>query len=686
MKNVLFFSLLLGVTVQSADAQKSQRDSLKSISLSEVVVKSTRVNKGMPMSYTNVNRSQIVNSNFGQDLPMMLRNTPSLVVTSNNGLGVGDASFRVRGTESSRINVTFDGVPMNDAEDQAVFWCNMGDFASGLQSMQIQRGAGTSTNGGGAFGATLSMQSLNTSLKPYCTVVGTWGSYNTYKYSVNAGTGLLNNHFAFEGRYSQNYTDGYVDNSAAKMRTYSVQGTYYGNNFFVRYRNFGSWERVNQAYNGISDKQLSSNRKYNGSADNSYGYPYTDNYFMNHNYLTFAGQLGDNLTTNLTLHYTHGHGYYDCMKEGQKAKKFGFLSWYNDKGEAVEKNDLVRSKGLDNVFWGGIYNLSYSSDALEATLGVGANHFDGDHFGTIKWSRYGASADEAKKLFPGANYYFSNAKKSDYNAFVKANYHFTEALNGYVDLQYRGVDYNTDGTNDHFFSATSPQSINVDKHWNFFNPKFGLNYEKNGHNVYGSFSVAHREPSRNNYTDNCTTYEPMAERLFDYELGYKFSAKNWYAGANLYYMDYKNQLVLNGQISDIGEALTVNVDKSYRAGIEIEAGVKICRSLRWDVNATLSRNRIKDYEFSYTLYNNDDDWAYVFTNEQGQQVESWDKADAAKAAHVDKFSSTPIAFSPSFIGNNTFTYTCGDFTASLVSQYVSRQYLDNSGSKVRSLD
>jgi iron complex outermembrane receptor protein len=669
MKRVLLLIFCAALLPQLAMAQK--RDSLKMIHLDEVVVSALRAHKTTPVVSTMLGRAQIERSNVVQDLPYLLGQTPSVIVTSDNGLGIGTSYFRVRGADNSRVNFTFDGVPMNDSEDQSVFWANMNSFAAGLDNIQIQRGVGSSTNGAGAFGATVSMKSAALQLQPYLWVNGSYGSYNTYKYDVMGGSGLLYNHFIFDGRYSQTYTDGYVDRTAGHLRSYSLSGTYYGKDFLIRYRNFGSAECVQQAWNGISPNEMATyGRRYNtlGQYTDDNGKtqyrPTTDNYWQNHNHLSFVKDLGTNWKTNLTLHYTHGSGYYDDLKAQAKLYKFGLKNFVGTDGNKVKATDLIRKKALKNDFYGGVYNLTYDSKKLNAVFGAGYNHFDGDHWGIVTWAR------NYPDLAYGAHYYDSNAKKTDYNVFAKADYHFTRQLSGYLDLQYRGVDYKITGQNDKFYTDADwnniQQTLHVDKHWDFFNPKAGITFEEGGHRAYASFATGHREPTRNNFTDNGQfDPKPSAETLLDYEAGYTYKAKNWNAGVNLYYMDYNDQLVLSGQMSDIGEALTVNVPSSYRMGLEFTAGLQPCKWFGWDANMTLSRNKIKHFKETLTTY--DADWNVVTPT-------------------VTTYKSSDIAFSPNVIFNNGFHFNVKGITADILTNYVGRQYLDNTQCTDRSLD
>ncbi|MEL5895145.1 TonB-dependent receptor [Bacteroides sp. GD17] len=651
-------------------AQTHEKDSLRVINLQEVEVISTRATANTPVAFTNVSKEQLKKQNFGQDLPYLLSMTPSAITTSDAGAGVGYTTLRVRGTDGTRINVTANGVPINDAESHTVFWVNLPDFASSVKDMQIQRGAGTSTNGAGAFGASINMQTGDFSMKPYAEFNGSYGSFNTHKETVKVGTGLIDEHWSFDARLSNISTDGYIDRASVGLNSYYLQGGYYDDNTSIKLITFAGKERTYHAWNYASKEEM----ELYGRRYNSCGFMYTtddgtphfyddqtDNYTQKNYQLLLNHNFTSQWNLNIGLHYTKGDGYYQEYKGGRSLVEYG-MAPFEHNGSLVEKSDLIRKKAMDNWFGGGIFSVSYKGDRLNASLGGGLNRYDGDHFGKVLWVQ-----NYIGTLDPDHDYYQNNATKNDGNIYLKANYELFGSLSAYLDLQYRHIDYKINGSNDKYdWTATTPgmQKLAIDENFDFFNPKAGLSWQIDRNNrLYGSFSVAHKEPTRNNYTDGYFTNHPKAERLFDYELGYTY-ANSWLsAGANLYYMDYKDQLVLTGELNEIGEPMANNVPDSYRMGIELMAGIKLPCGFQWDINATLSKNRVQD--FTETLF------------EDGTVgTEAW----------VIKHDDTPIAFSPDFILNNRFGYTFRGFEAALQSQYISKQYMSNARQEECTLD
>ena len=647
-------------------AQTKEKDSLRVIDLQEVEIISTRATGTTPVAFTNINKEQLKKQNFGQDLPYLLSMTPSAITTSDAGAGIGYTTLRVRGTDGTRINVTANGIPINDAESHNVFWVNLPDFASSVKDMQIQRGAGTSTNGAGAFGASINMQTGDFSLKPYAELNGSYGSFNTHKETVKAGTGLINDHWSFDARLSNISSDGYIDRASVGLNSYYLQGGYYSDNTSIKLITFGGKERTYHAWNYASKEEM---EKY-GRRYNSCGYMYTDdngtdhfyedqtdNYVQKNYQLLFNHNFTSAWNVNVGLHYTKGDGYYQEYKGGRKLVEYGLLPYEHD-GETVSKSDLIRKKAMDNWFGGGIFSVNYKGNRLHTSLGGGLNRYDGDHFGKVLWVK-----NYIGNLDPDKDYYRNNATKNDGNLYLKANYNLVAGLNAYADLQYRYINYKIHGDNDKYdYNTDGLQKLAVNDHFNFFNPKAGLNWDIDSNNrVYASFSVAQKEPTRNNYTDGNADEYPKAEKLYDYELGYTYRNTWLSAGVNFYYMDYKDQLVLTGELNEIGEAMARNVPDSYRTGVELMLGVKPCRWFQWDINGTLSKNRVKN--FTEKLY--EDEWKNPIEVEHGN---------------------TPIAFSPDFILNNRFSFSHKGFEAALQSQYVSKQYMSNAKQAEQTLD
>lgn len=655
MKSYLLIAAALSLGITGADAAANKKaaktDSVKTMALQEVQVLSTRAGKHTPMAHTDISKEQIKAVNYGKDIPFLLSLTPSVTTTSDAGNGIGYTTIRVRGTDPTRINITANGIPINDAESSNVFWTNMPDFASSVETMQIQRGVGTSTNGAGAFGATINMQTENIGVKPFGGVDFSAGSYGSHKETFRFGTGLLGGHWGFQGRLSNIGSDGYIDRASASLNSYFLQGGYFSDKTVVKLITFNGKEETYHAWNYASLYEMNMyGRRYN-----SCGYMYTDEdgkmhfydnqtdfYHQQHYQLLWNQILSDNLNLNVALHYTKGQGYYEEYKGGET------LAEYNMTSDWSKTGDLVRRKQMDNDFYGAIASLNYTNrHGLSATIGGGWNKYDGDHFGNVIWTK-----DSDGQTAPNHEYYNNNAKKTDGNIYGKVNYEFLPGLSAYADLQYRHVGYKMRGPADAFNDDNTRTYFNMDDSFDFFNPKAGLFWQINkNHNVYASFAMAHREPTRNDYEDNLNT-ELKAERLYDWELGYKFQIPTFSAGVNLYYMKYNDQFVLTGELNHIGEMIARNVGESYRMGIELQAAWQPVNWFRWDANATWSRNRAKDW--------------HVTLDDTGESVTLGD---------------TPLSFSPDFIFNNIFSFNWKGIKASVQSQYIGEQYLTNTGFK-----
>ena len=658
----------LSIATISVCAQTVQDDSLLVKHLDEVEVIATRATKTTPVAFTNITKQEIQKRNYGQDLPYLLSMTPSVITTSDAGTGIGYTSLRVRGTDASRINITANGIPMNDAESHQVYWVNVGDFASSLKDMQVQRGVGTSTNGAGAFGASVNMQTGELNMLPYVRVDASAGSYGTHKETLHMGTGLLHDHWAFDARLSNINTDGYIDRASVALNSYYLQGGWYGDGTSVKLIAFGGKEKTYHAWNYASkDEWAAYGRSYNScgymftdaQGKDHYYEDQTDNYVQKNFQLLFNHDFNGQWNLNAALHYTKGDGFYQEYKRNRTLAEYGLEPFYVE-DELVKKSDLVRKKAMDNGFGGGVFSLTYKGSIVNATLGGGFNRYDGDHFGRILWLK-----NYIGDLDVDRDYYFNNATKDDGNVYLKADFAIARGLNAYADLQYRHISYKIKGEGDNYdwFGRGAMQNLDINEQFDFFNPKFGLNWQINpAHRLFASFSVANKEPTRNQYTDGKFNVHPKAERLYDWELGYSY-ANSWLnVGANLYYMKYKDQLILTGELNEIGEALAANVPDSYRAGLELTAGVRF-GGFSWDANATLSKNRIQN--FTETLYENEDNTADTWVINHGD---------------------THIAFSPSFIFNNRFAYSYKGFEAALQSQYVSRQYMSNADVKDHLMD
>ena len=671
-KTFLTTAALVSASCAALAATAPKADTAKVVRLQNVEVTATRATKTTPVAFTNVSKQQIAELNHGKDIPFLISSTPSVLTTSDAGAGIGYSAMRVRGTDATRINVTANDIPMNDAESHSIFWVNTPDFASSLEDIQIQRGVGTSTNGAGAFGASVNMRTQRFSMNPYAEMSGTYGSFNTNKETFKVGSGLIGGHWNFDARFSHIASDGYRDRASSKLHSYFAQAGYFGGQTSVRFITFGGKECTYHAWDGISKSDLTDNRKYNpngaikrdGKVIGFYD-DQTDNYRQTHYQLIWDQGFGANWHWNLGLHYTDGFGYYQEYKNARTLKEYG-LEPFMVGDNKVKKSSLVRKKNVDSGFGGAVFSLNYNQGALNTTFGGGFNSYANDHYGNVIWVE-----NYLLPLDPSHEYYRNKGEKNDFNIYWKASYTLLKSLRLYADVQYRHIDFKINGDNDKWDWTASPehlQVLNVDEKFDFFNPKVGLSYDFNKHNTaYASFSVAQKEPTRNNYTDGLFTVRPKAEKLFDWEAGYTFSNDRFTAGVNFYYMKYTDQLVLNGKLNEIGEAMAENVPDSYRMGVELQAGVKITDWLRWDLNGTFSRNRIKDYVGYVSNY----------------EASTWNDLYTQTAV---KKGNTTIAMSPSFIGNSVIEFNLKGFSAQFTSQYVSRQYLDNFENKEDSLD
>ena len=707
---LLFFA---GLLAEGVNAQNNEvvLDSTRFELLNEVVVSGVRVQKNAPFAVSNINKVELNDfSKTGQELPFLFAKTPGIIAWSENGVGTGTSYMRIRGAGDSRINVTLDGVSLNSPEDQCVFWANMNSYGSLLGSVQIQRGVGTSTNGDGAFGGTVALTSATPSFVPSAEITGSYGSFNTLNFGAKASTGLLWNHLIVDGAYHETSTNGFIHGTKGRSGSYYGGITYINNNFQLRYKNIGNFEMTGQAWNGVTAGdndmslmdgtygintgiktyadlwnvglgQFNSLYEYlvydengdflideNGNYvtqryqlnDGSFWDRTTDNFWQDHNILSAAWNINDHWSTSATLHYTYGYGYYEEFRYNNKLSKFG-MSYYDSEGNQVKRSDFIRKKGLRQDTYGIVWNTKYHDENWNVIGGLALQNFTGNHFGYVTYIANEAVAD--KYLADGDyKYYDSDAKKLDGSAFVKAAYTFGKHWTVFGDMQFRYVDYMTNGINDKFYDDESGyynQPLDIHEKYPFFNPKGGISFDMNNHHVYASVAMSHREPERNNFTDNGSYPFPRPEQLLDYEFGYDYNGDIWQAGANFYYMDYTDQFVQTGAVSDIGEALTTNIKDSYRMGVELQAGVNATPWLTIEANAALSQNKILDFD---------------------EVVEDWD--NGTTTIHYDN---STLAFSPSAIINGFVTFHHKGFAATWHSNYVSRMYLDNTQNLDRSL-
>lgn len=603
-----------------------EQDSTKVNSLDEVLVSAVRVTAKTPVSFSNLDKKDIKFRNLGQDIPILMNYLPSVVTTSDAGNGMGYTGIRVRGSDATRVNVTINGIPYNDAESQGTFWVNMPDFASSVESLQLRRGVGTSTNGSGAFGASLNMLTDNYASKANGEISNSFGSFNSHKHTVKFSTGLLNDHFELAGRLSAIKSDGYVDRASSDLKSYFLQGTYIGKTTLIKALVFGGTEKTYQSWNGIDAETLNTDRTFNsaGMYTDEAGNPRfydneTDNYKQDHYQLHWNESFSDKWSTNLAFHYTKGKGYYENYKEDADMADYGLLPV-----GTVTTTDLVRQKWLDNDFYGTTFSAKYKDEKVDVIFGGGWNKYEGDHYGKVIWARYGSQSEL------GDHYYDDFSTKTDGNIFAKANYQLTEKLSFYGDLQLRNVTY----------KANSPETGLVDDTFNFFNPKAGLNFEINQKStLYFSYARANREPNRTDYEGG----NVKPEKLNDFELGWRFNSEKFQLTSNLYYMGYKDQLILTGTLDDVGSPIRSNSEKSYRLGFEVDATIKLSEKFILRPNFTLSDNKNVDLDV------------------EGQN-----------------YGTTDIAYSPSVIAGNIIVYSpIKNLHLSLLQKFVGEQYMNN---------
>lgn len=572
LKASVVLTLFLGPLWLSA--QQKSNDSTQVNQLDEVLVKAVRVNKKTPVTFSNLTQKDIASRNLGQDIPILMNYMPSVVTTSDAGNGFGYTGIRVRGTDATRVNVTINGIPYNDSESHGTFWVNMPDFASSVQSMQLQRGVGTSTNGAGAFGASLNLLTDSYSKKGTGEIANSFGSFNARKHTVKFSTGLMNDRFEIAGRLSQIASDGYVDRASADLKSYFLQGTYVGKTTLIKGLVFGGRERTYQSWNGIDGPTLAVDRTFNSAGiftdefgntrfyDNE-----TDNYQQDHAQLHWSERWNDRWSTNVALHYTKGKGYFENYKEDADFAEYGLAPVAGQ-----ISTDLIRQKWLDNDFYGTTFSANYKKDKFDLILGGGWNKYEGLHFGRVIWARF-ASTSEL-----GDEYYNDYGIKTDGNVFAKATYDLSSQWSVYGDVQYRRVNYKANGV----------QSTLVDDTFNFFNPKVGVNYAVNTKNIlYFSYARANREPNRTDYEGG----NVRPEKLNDFELGWRYEASKVQFNANVYYMLYRDQLILTGALDDVGSPVRSNSERSYRLGLEVDATIALSKQWIWKPNFTISQNQ-----------------------------------------------------------------------------------------------
>lgn len=643
-------------------------------------VVATRVNANSAIPSSLLDSSFIAKNNLGTDLPYILDQTPSVVVTSDAGNGIGYSGIRIRGSDPTRVNVSINGIPVNDAESQGVYWVDFPDLASSANSIEIQRGTGTSANGAGAFGGTVNILTTNENEKAFGELSNSFGSFNSHKHTLKMGTGKLyqtnnkrDNYFSFDSRLSWIASDGYIDRAFSDLKSFYISSAYFTKKSSLRFVAFSGKEKTYQAWGGVPKDSLETNRTYN---------PYTyknetDNYIQSNYQLIYNFSLNEKLKGNVSMHYTKGAGYYEQFKKSDDVYGEGLFSFYSldniiSGSDTITSTDLIRRRWLDNDFYGMVYSMHYSlNQKWEFIFGGAYNKYDGNHFGEIIWAQYALNSNINQE------YYRDAAQKTDWNNFLKTNYWISKSINAYVDLQIRNVNYQFNGLD------RDLNIVNQKSNLLFFNPKFGLTgYLPKNLLIFGSFAMANKEPNRDDFTSSSLNSRPKPESMMDLELGYKISSLKLMFNINFYHMQYKDQLVLTGKINDVGSYTRQNIAQSYRQGIEIETGFKINQHFNFSMNATFSNNKILNYV---------------------EYIDNWDTWLQDSIIH----SKTDIAFSPSMIIGGTISYSFkyssngslsfmlpnhnrpelnSEFNLALIPKYVGKQFIDNTSNAERMLD
>jgi iron complex outermembrane receptor protein len=664
------------IEINSADVEKNIVLKQSQVVIDEVLVQSTRANSNSGFATSLMNKEDIQKQNLGQDVPFLLNNQTSIVSTSDAGTGIGYTGLRIRGSDATRVNITVNGIPINDAESQGVFWVNMPDLASSTNSIQIQRGVGSSTNGAGAFGGSVNIQTNTLQTKPYAEVINSGGSFKTLRTTLQAGTGLMNDHWVLDARASRITSDGFIDKAFSKLNSWYLSGGYYGKKTTIKTIAFSGDEKTYQSWWGVPEAKL-----FNQPKDSLFNYLYnnlsfvapidtqnilnanprtyniytyknqTDNYKQDNYQLHFIHEFNKKYTLNVAAHYTKGKGYYEEYKYNQDLVNYKMDTVFTGK-DTITNSDLIRRKWLNNDFYGVVYSLiAQPTNKLQFIFGGGANNYIGEHYGNVIWSRYSSNTEINHR------YYFDVAYKTDINNYLKLNYQFNKRLSVFADMQYRFVNYNFVGIDINSMDSTQT------KDFNFFNPKGGFNFQiSDNSRIYGSYSRANREPSRDDFTENKYNKQPKHEELNDIEYGFQQQFRNVSYGINVYHMLYKNQLVLTGELNDVGNPRRINVDNSSRNGIELDASIIFNKYFSAFGNLTLSQNKIKNFK---------------------EIVSNYDTADGLDTIF---HSSTDIAFSPSTIASlSLVTQPIKNFEVTLQNKYVGKQYLDNTSNENKKL-
>lgn len=618
--------------------------------LQPVEVLAVRAGEKAPFAKTDIGKKEIEKKNLGQDLPFLLNQTPSVVVNSDAGNGIGYTGIRIRGTDASRINVTLNGIPYNDAESQGTFFVDLPDFASSANSIQVQRGVGSSSNGAGAFGATINIATNELNKKKYFTSSNSFGSFNTWKNNLQFSSGLLGKHFIIDGRISRISSNGYIDRAATNLKSFYISSAFVDKTNSLRLNIFSGKENTYQAWNGVAENILSTDRTYNPSGTEKQGLPYdneVDDYTQTHYQLFYNHQFNGYWKGNVAAFLTRGKGYYEQYKANKRFSDYNLPDYVNGP-DTIKKTDLVRRLWLDNYFYGTIFSIQYKKNKTQFIVGGGYNAYDGKHYGDIKWLAVPAV------LPPHFRWYNLTAYKKDFSIYTKWVQQWATNWQTYADIQLRGINYTIHGFRD------NPALLIKVRHV-FLNPKLGITYNKNGWQLYASYAKAGKEPNRDDYEAGSNEI-PSAEHLHDFELGFKKKHTQYWFAANIFYMVYKNQLVLTGKINNVGAYTRTNIPNSYRAGIELEGHVNIFSWMNASCNLSLSQNKIKRFT------------EYIDDYDNGGQQEKF-------------YQNTQIAFSPCVVGSgNLELIPVRNTSIALIGKYVGRQYLDNTTNKSRSLN
>ncbi len=645
----ILFTMLLVISLSiNLYSQEKEQDTTKIEILDEVLVNAVRVNADSPITHSNIKKEALEKRNLGQDLPILLNFLPSVVTTSDAGSGVGYTGIRVRGISAQSTNITVNGIPYNDAESLGTYWVDLPDFASSVESLQLQRGVGTSTNGSGAFGASINILTDVVSEKASAEISNVFGSYNTRKHNVKFSTGTLNNHFELSGRLSQINSDGYIDRATSDLKSYFLQASYISGNTLIKAITFGGHEVTYQAWNGIDAETLVTDRTFNPSGmytdengDIQFHQNEEDNYKQDHYQLHWNQRYNNSWSTNIGLNYTYGRGYFEQYKEDQSFSDYD-LTEIVIGGETINSTDLIRRRWLDNDFYVLNANANYKNETLNFTFGTSYSSYLGNHFGEIIWARFASNSET------GDRYYNGQGKKQDISVFAKGTYRLNNKISLYADLQTRYVNYKTSGL------TSDRVNMLVDENYNFFNPKAGITYKLSSlNNLYFSYARANREPSRSDFESNP---DIKPEQLNDFEIGWRHNTNAFKINTNVYYMLYNEQLVLSGAIDNTGAPIRTNSGESYRLGVEVEAAIQVTKKLAIQPNFTISSNKNKQTVFQM----------------DGELV------DLGK---------TNISFSPQFVAANAFVFQpLNNFQISFLSKYVGEQFMGNTDSEVSKLD